>query len=129
MRFISAYQSVELLVSDIEGLLKSDKLDRDDILLICLESQRSNIARMLDIPIETVREDDEQNVNPLDAYELDDASYDLYDSLILKGGYVLLGRKDKVDDSLVRKSVDVQKHTNMHAPGFGAEQEVPKKVE
>lgn len=123
MRFISAYQEIDKLVTDVEGLLQSKKLDRKDILLICLESHRSKVARMLDIPMETV---DEESENPLDKYDLRDDSYDLYDNLILTGGYVLLGRKDKVDDSMLdSSSEDVERHSSMHAPGFGVSMDAP----
>lgn len=126
MRFISAYQELDKMVADVERLLQNKEIDRKDILLICLESRRSEISRMLDIPMETVKDDSDEAQNPLDKYDLTESSYDLYDNLILTGGYVLLGRKDKIDDTVLDSTGgSEERHSTMHASGFGVNMDVP----
>lgn len=124
MKFITAQQSLEDFATEAENLIQSGAYHANALLVVTLEEHASEIESMVPIEIETVKEEDFKNTNPLDGHDLDEKEVSLYDDILRRGGYVLF-EKDKENKEIVKEEDNEAEDIELHAPGFGVDLEEP----
>ncbi len=126
MKFISAFQRVDILAAEIEDLIQEDHLSPNDFKVLCLDERRDDIESMVSVPVETVSEDELDNDFLIDKYGVEDSSLTTYINLIRSGGYILIGEESIEDGDKDQKLENTANQNEWHAPGFGVNLREPK---
>ncbi|MCC5894935.1 MAG: hypothetical protein JJU16_05675 [Alkalibacterium sp.] len=124
MKFVTAHQSVEEFVAELENLIQSGAFHANNLLVVTLEEHASDLKSLVPVEIETVNEGDFNEKAPLNNHGLDDHSIELYDDILRRGGYVLLEKENPQKD--LAESHSKKDEVELHAPGFGVDPDKPK---
>lgn len=131
MKFVTAHQNVEDLVAELENFIQSGAFHANNLVVVTLEEHASDLKSMVPTEIETVKESDFEDNEPLNNHGLDKSDVDLYDDVLRKGGYVVLQKDnnehtpEKVSDDEQIDKTGSSKDVELHAPGFGVDIEDP----
>lgn len=124
MKFVSAHQSIEEFVSEVENLIQSGAFHANNLLALTREEHASDLKSLVPVEIETISEEVFKDNAPLNNHGLDDHSVELYDDILRRGGYVLLEKENgKQHES---KSEERTEDIGLHAPGFGVDPDDPQ---
>lgn len=127
MKFVTAHQSVEEFVSEMENLIQSGAFHADNLLAITLKEHATELKSLVPVEIETVDEKDFKDSDPLNNHGLDEHSVELYDDILRRGGYVLLDKENGRENK--KKATDEKENIELSAPGFGVDLKAPQSDE
>ena len=95
MKFLHAEQQIGNMVAEVEKFIQEKSYSKEELVLVCLPEHRSNCESMVEIDVETVDPQDVKDTDDhlLEKYDLDEADMDVYDNMIIRGGFILLAKK------------------------------------
>lgn len=130
MKFVTAHQNVEDLVAELENFIQSGAYHANNLVVVTLQEHESELKSMVPTEVETVKESDFDENEPLNNHGLDEKSVELYDDVLRNGGYVVLQKDNDYSPSDRDNSKEHSEHTqsdgvDLHAPGFGVDIDDP----
>lgn len=153
MKFLKAQQQIGNMVADVERFIQQGNYSKDELVLVCTEDHRSNAESMVEIDVETLNAEDlkKDSAGLLKKFQLEEKDMDVYDSMIARGGFILLAKdaatpshrtdkdttlnRDVSDETKKARTKDIKDTSDgsdmsssedVTAPGFGVDFNEPK---